>query len=81
MLAVRYYEVGRALLQSYANRSARADESMVKKLNALVTTKDTVSYQGKFFLLRQARDLLDTAIAYCRWADEMYQLRPPATEH
>lgn len=49
-----------------------------KKLEAILQTKEEVSYQGDFYRVEDAMTLLTQLRGYCRWAAEQYERRPPA---
>lgn len=51
---------------------------MVKILRAVVGAKDEVSYQGAYYPLHDGRRLLEKAVRFYLWADDLYQRRPPA---
>lgn len=56
----------------------RAPAERVRQLRAVVGKKDQVSYQGSWYRVSEAARLLQDAAGFCRWAEEMYDQRPPA---
>lgn len=58
--------------------SHRATPRRVRQLRAVVGMKDQVSYQGSYYRVSDAVQLLEHATGFCGWAEEMYDQRPPA---
>lgn len=56
----------------------RAPPDRVRQLRAVLGRKDQVSYQGSYYRVSEAVRLLQDAAGFCRWAEEMYDQRPPA---
>jgi hypothetical protein len=54
----------------------RLPPDMAKRLRKLLLEKDVVSYQGQFYDLDEGRQLLLLTEAYCKWAWDLFQLRP-----
>lgn len=55
----------------------RAPADQVRQLRSVLGKKDQVSYQGSYYRVSEAARLLEQAAGFCRWADEMYDQRPP----
>jgi hypothetical protein len=50
----------------------------VRQLRAVVDKKDHVSYQGSYYRVSDAVHMLKDATAFCQWAEQMFDRRPPA---
>lgn len=59
-----------------ALRNPPADR--VDQLRAIVKKKDSASYRGEYYRVADATSVLRRTEDFCRWAEEMYQNRPPA---
>jgi hypothetical protein len=57
--------------------SHQAPPERVRQLRTVVGKKDHVSYQGSYYRVSEAVRLLDEATAFCGWAEEIYDQRPP----
>ena len=55
---------------------SRVDDAQAKILRQILQPKDTVSYQGTFYGLKDGRALLKKAEGFCRWAKDTYEARP-----
>lgn len=66
-------DAARLLRAVLGNRLSAEQERAVL---SVVSAKDTVSYQGKYFPLSDATALLDKATAFSAWAEQRYQERP-----
>ena len=49
----------------------------VRQLRSVLSRKDEVSYQGSYYRVGEAVHLLQQAAAFCAWADDLYDRRPP----
>jgi hypothetical protein len=49
----------------------------VDLLRAVVKKKDSASYRGEYYTIGEAVAVLRRTEAFCAWAEEMYQNRPP----
>ena len=49
----------------------------VRRLRTILSQKDQVSYQGSYYRVSEAVRLLEQAVAFCSWAEFMYDRRPP----
>jgi hypothetical protein len=58
--------------------SHRAPPERVRQLRTVLGRKDQVSYQGSYYRVSEATRLLEDAAGFCRWAEEMYDHRPPS---
>lgn len=58
--------------------SHQAPPERVRQLRAVVDKKDQVSYQGSYYRVSDARHLLADAVAFCDWAEEIFDQRPAA---
>jgi hypothetical protein len=54
-----------------------AAAEQVRRLRAVLSTKDQVSYQGSYYRVSEAAPLLEQASRFCAWAEELYDHRPP----
>jgi hypothetical protein len=54
-----------------------AAAEQVRRLRAVLSHKDQVSYQGSYYRVQEAVRLLEQAAAFCAWAEQMYDRRPP----
>ncbi len=54
-----------------------AAAEQVRRLRAVLSRKDEVSYQGSYYGVSEATRLLQQAVAFCAWAEDMYDRRPP----
>lgn len=54
-----------------------AAAEQVRRLRAVLSRKDEVSYQGSYYRVGEAARLLQQAAAFCAWAEDMYDRRPP----
>lgn len=48
----------------------------VKLLAGIIKSKDAVAYQGKYFGLEAAREILTKGLEFAAWAEDWYQERP-----
>jgi hypothetical protein len=55
---------------------SRADPEKTRVLRSIIAEKDTVSYQGVYYTVEDARAIVQRLTAFADWADEMYQQRP-----
>ena len=55
---------------------ARVDADQLSALLSIVRKKDTASYQGVYYTVDDARDLLRKLGAFAEWAERAYRLRP-----
>lgn len=54
-----------------------AAAEQVRRLRMVLSRKDQVSYQGSYYRVQEAVRLLEQAAAFCTWAEQMYDRRPP----
>lgn len=54
-----------------------AAAEQVRRLKNVLANKDQVAYQGAYYSVRDAAPLLEQAVRFCAWAEEMYDRRPP----
>ena len=54
-----------------------AAAEQVRQLRMVLSRKDHVSYQGSYYRVSDAARLLEQAGAFCAWAEDMYDRRPP----
>jgi len=54
-----------------------AAAEQVRRLRAVLSRKDQVSYQGSYYGVQEAVRLLEQAAVFCAWAEQMYDRRPP----
>ncbi|CAN5651085.1 hypothetical protein BH23GEM8_BH23GEM8_18600 [soil metagenome] len=66
----------RAVEALQAALGARIDPGQVKDLLTIVKKKDTASYQGVYYTVGEARDLLRKLQRFADWAEVMYEKRP-----
>jgi hypothetical protein len=57
--------------------SHQAPPERVRQLRTVVGKKDQVSYQGSYYRVSEAVRLLEEAEAFCGWAEQIYDQRPP----
>lgn len=57
--------------------SHHASPERVRQFRAVVDKKDHVSYQGSYYRVDDALRLLKDAAAFCEWAEQMFDRRPP----
>jgi len=57
---------------------ARVDPRRSKLLLAIIKEKDTVSYQGVYYSLDDARSLIERLNEFAEWAEGEYERRPYA---
>lgn len=55
---------------------ARAVPGQIKALRGIIKEKDSVSYQGIYYTLGEARQLVERLNAFADWAEGLYELRP-----
>lgn len=55
---------------------ARAEPGQVRALLSIIKKKDTVSYQGIYYSIAEARGLSQTLDGFAAWAEGMYERRP-----
>lgn len=55
---------------------ARVDTRQLRTLEAILREKDSVSYQGIYYTVSDARNVVQRLEAFARWAEEMYDRRP-----
>ena len=51
---------------------------MVRDFTAILAAKDQISYQGEYYTVEEARQLVARVERFCAWADTLYDRRPPA---
>jgi hypothetical protein len=66
----------RAAESLLAALGSRALPQQIKVLRSIISEKDTVSYQGVYYTVEDARGVLGRLREFAEWADEMYQQRP-----
>jgi hypothetical protein len=54
-----------------------AAAEQVRQLRSVLSRKDQVSYQGGYYRVSEAAHLLEQAAAFCAWAEDLYDRRPP----
>jgi hypothetical protein len=54
----------------------RADEAQVRRLRRIIDQKSAVSYQGEYYLLADARDVVEQLDAFAEWALSVWEERP-----
>ena len=54
----------------------RIDSDQAQQLLAIVKKKDTVSYQGVYYTVADARALVQRLEEFAGWAEDMYSHRP-----
>ena len=64
-------------IKSALGRLASPDQ--MKRLTAILTAKDSVSYQGVYCTVEKARRLLRDLEGFADWAEVMFDRRPPGT--
>lgn len=62
------------LLEALGHRRVSPDAR--RKLEAILQTKEEVSYQGEFYRVQDALTLLTRLRAFVRWADRQFEQRP-----
>lgn len=55
---------------------SRLPEEPAKQLRRILTEKDTVSYQGRYYTLEDGRKVLTFAETFCTWARKALEIRP-----
>lgn len=55
----------------------RRDDTRSQQLRSVCSRKDPVSYQGSYYRVSEAVRLPEQAAAFCAWAEQMYDRRPP----
>lgn len=66
----------RAVDAFQAALGARAEPGQVRILRAIIKEKDTVSYQGVYYTLGEARNLVERLNGFAEWAEGVYERRP-----
>jgi hypothetical protein len=54
----------------------RADEAQIKRLRRIIDQKSAVSYQGKYYLLADARDVVEQLDVFAKWVLTVWEERP-----
>jgi hypothetical protein len=57
---------------------ARSDARQVKALRSILGDKDRVAYTGDMYSVKDGLKLLTKVEQFGKWADALYQMRPPA---
>jgi hypothetical protein len=55
---------------------ARAEAEPLRALLGIVKKKDTVSYQGIYYTVGEARVLVEKLNGFAEWAERLYEQRP-----
>lgn len=66
----------RAVETLQAALGARAEPGQLKALRAIIKEKDSVSYQGIYYTMAEARNLVEKLNGFAEWAEGIYERRP-----
>jgi hypothetical protein len=54
----------------------RADEAQIKRLRRIIDQKSAVSYQGEYYRLADARDVVEQLDVFAKWVLTVWEERP-----
>lgn len=54
----------------------RADEAQIQRLESIIDQKSAVSYQGQYYMLADARAVVEKLDAFAQWALSLWEERP-----